>query len=82
MGTKTRETPSRRRWQDRLESPIRTLAIVALFLIAIRFVWVHFVRGSTLFRVVNDAQELAPKAEQRNQDLRELTGPSAGKQDK
>ena len=82
MGRKAKETASRQRWQDRWESPIRTLAIVALVLIVLRFVWVNFVRSSTLSRVVDGVQELAPKAEQRNQEFRELTGPPAGTQDK
>jgi hypothetical protein len=56
--------------------------VVALCALVLRFVWVRFVRGSTLSGVIQGVQDLAPEAEKRNQKIRELTNPSAGNHDK
>jgi len=79
MGTTEPETPNRQRWPDWLQSSLRTLAIVALVLIAVRFVW-GYVGGGRAADAVRAVQKLAPEAERRNQELRELASPPAGKE--
>ena len=76
------ETPERQRRRRWLQLGLRTLVILALFGIVLRYVWVRFVRGSTLSGVIQELQDLAPEAEKRNQTLRDLTNQSAGDHDK
>jgi len=81
MGTTEPETPNRQRWPDWLQSSLRTVALVALVLIAVHFVWRGLGWGR-VGRAVRGVQELTPKAEKRNQEITELASPPAGKQDK
>jgi hypothetical protein len=88
MGTRQPDPPDTRdgqRWPEWLQTALRVVLLLALAGLVAWFAWTLFSRtyyGTRLPKVIQDVRDLTPEAQKRNEQIKDLSSPPAGRRDK